>query len=85
MPAHRRLRTDDRYHHEGRREATIELYEEVTIAAGEVDVSLHPALHHNELPPERRVLGFKSAVGLEERGRQARARKNRATIAASVS
>jgi hypothetical protein len=64
MPALQRLGTLDRYRLEDRREPTIELNEEYVITVGKLDAALHLVLQHTELPPERRILGFKPALGL---------------------
>ena len=44
--------------------------QEQAIPICELDATPHPALPHNQLMTERRVLGLKSALRLERRGEQ---------------
>ena len=69
MPAHQRLWPNDLDRLEDRRKPTIQLDEEQAIVVGEPDPTAHLALQHSQLLPERGILCFKSALGLEERGR----------------
>jgi len=46
------------------------LDEEQAIAIRELDPTAHLALQHNQLLPQRGILCFKAALGLEERGTQ---------------
>jgi hypothetical protein len=55
---------------EDRRAPTIKLDEEQAIAVRELDPTAHLALQYNKLLPQRGVLCFKSALGLEGRGNQ---------------
>jgi hypothetical protein len=70
MPAHQRLGPDDRDRLENRWKPAIQLDEEQAIAVRELDPTAHLALQHNQLLPQRGVLCFKLAHGLEERGNQ---------------
>jgi hypothetical protein len=45
---------------------TIRLDQEQAIAVREPDTSAQLALRYNQLPPQRGILCFKSALGLEE-------------------
>src|ERR1700720_4888053 len=71
MPAHQGLGPDDRDRLENRWKPAIQLDEEQAIAARELDPTAHLALQHNQLLPQRGVLCFKLALGLEVRGKQA--------------
>src|SRR5882757_6886017 len=62
MPEHKSLGPDDRYGLEHGRKPAIQLEEEQTIAVRRLDATEHLALQHGVLMPERRILGFKSAV-----------------------
>src|SRR5260370_6031717 len=55
---------------EDRRAPTIKLDEEQAIAVRELDPTGHLALQYNQLLPQRGILCFKSALGLEDRGAQ---------------
>ena len=44
---------------------------EQAIAVRELDPTAYLTLQHNQLLPQRNILCFKSALGLEERGTQA--------------
>ena len=66
MPAHQRLRPDDRDGLEDCRKPAIQLDEEQPIAIRELDATAHLALQHGQLLPERGILRLKSALGLEE-------------------
>ena len=70
MPAHQGLWPNDLDRLEDRRKPTIQLDEEQAIVVGEPDPTAHLALQHSQLLPERGILCFKSALGLEERGNQ---------------
>ena len=52
MPAHQRLRPDDRHGLEHRRKPTIQLDEEQAIAVRELDATAHLALQDDQLMPE---------------------------------
>ena len=67
MRAYQRLGTDDRHDLEDRWEPTIELDEEQAIAAAKLDAALQLTSQHDELLPQRRILGFKPALRREER------------------
>ena len=54
----------------------VKLDEEQAIAAGKPDAPMHLALQHDELLPQRRILGFKPALGLQERGHQAQGQED---------
>ena len=70
MPAHQRLRPDDRHGLEDCRKPAIQLDEEQPIAIRELDAAARLALQHGQLLPERGILRLKSALGLEERKKQ---------------
>jgi hypothetical protein len=70
MPAHNGLWPNDHYGLEDRRTPTIKLYEEQAIAVRELDATAHLTLQHEELLPQRGILCFKSALGLEQRANQ---------------
>src|SRR5881296_1035749 len=70
MPTHHGLRSDDRDGPEHRWKPSIQQDQEQAIPAREVDATPHPALQHNQLMTERRVLGLKSALRLERRDGQ---------------
>jgi hypothetical protein len=70
MPAHQGLGPDDRDRLENRWKPAIQLDEAQAIAVRELDPTSHLALLHNQLLPQRGVLYFKLALGLEERGNQ---------------
>src|SRR5262249_25541539 len=72
MPAHQRLGPDDRDHLEDRRKPAIQLDEEQAIAVRELDPTADLPLQHNQLLPERGILGLKSAPGFEQRSNQVR-------------
>jgi ABC-type multidrug transport system ATPase subunit len=55
---------------EDRGKPAIQLDEEQAIAVRELDPTAHLALQHNQLLPQRGVLCFKLALGLEERDNQ---------------
>src|SRR6266550_1580013 len=65
MPAHKGLWPDDQHGLEDRRTLTIQLDEDHAIG---VRATAYLALQHGQLMPERGILCFKSALGLEERG-----------------
>src|SRR5207253_70943 len=62
MPTHQGLRSDDSDGLEDRWKQAIPICE--------LDATSHPALQHNQLMTERRVLGLKSAFRLERRDGQ---------------
>jgi hypothetical protein len=62
MPAHKGLRPDDRDGLEDRWKPSIQHDQEQAIPICELDATSHPALQHNQLMTERRVLGLKSAL-----------------------
>ena len=55
---------------------TIELDEEQAIASAKPDAPMHFAPQHDELLPQRSILGFKPALGLEERGHRVQGQEN---------
>ena len=65
MPTHQGLRSDDSDGPEHRWKPSIQQDQEQAIPICELDATPHPALQHNQLMTERRVLGLKSALGLE--------------------
>ena len=67
MPTHERLGTDDRDNIQDRREPSIQVDQEPAIAVREPDPTLNPMPQDNQLMPERRILGLKSALRLEWR------------------
>ena len=75
MPAHKGLWPHDHHGLEDRRTPTIKLDEEQTIAIRELNATAHLALQYNQLLPQRGILCFKSALGLEERGNQVQVEK----------
>src|SRR5438876_9896018 len=62
VPAHKGLRPDDRDGLEDRWKPSIQHDQEQAIPIRELDATSHPALQHNQLMTERRVLGLKSAL-----------------------
>ena len=70
MPAHKCLWLDEHHRPEDRRVPAIKLDKEQAIAVRELDPTAHLALQHNQLLPQRGILCFKLALGLEERGNQ---------------
>src|SRR5213083_970951 len=70
MPTHQGLRSDDRDGPEHRWKPSIQQDQEQAITICEPDATPHPALQHNQLMTERRVLGLKSALRLERRDGQ---------------
>jgi len=70
MPTHKGRWPDDHHGLEDRRTPTIKLGEEQAIAVRELDPTAYLALQHSQLMPERGILSFKSAFGLEDRGNQ---------------
>jgi hypothetical protein len=67
MPTHQGLWPDDHHGLEDRRAPTIKLDEEQAVAVRELDATAYLALHHGQLMPQRGILCFKSAFGLEDR------------------
>src|SRR6266571_860075 len=67
MPTHQGLRSDDSDGPEHRWKPSIQQDQEQAIPICELDATPHPALQHNQLMTERRVLGLKSALRLERR------------------
>src|SRR5213083_3162722 len=85
MPTHQGLRSDDRDGPEHRWKPSIQQDQEQAIPICEPDATPHPALQHNQLMTERRILGLKSALRLERRsGRGRRARSSPLTLGDSV-
>src|SRR6266700_5048352 len=70
MPTHQGLRSDDSDGPEHRWKPSIQQDQEQAIPICELDATPHPALQHNQLMTERRVLGLKSALRLERRDGQ---------------
>src|SRR6266481_6212045 len=70
MPTHQGLRSDDNDGPEHRWKPSIQQDQEQAIPICELDATPHPALQHNQLMTERRVLGLKSALRLERRDGQ---------------
>jgi hypothetical protein len=70
MPTHQGLWSDDSDGPEDRWEPSIQQDQEQAIPICELDATPHPALQHNQLMTERRVLGLKSALRLERRDGQ---------------
>src|SRR5881392_232626 len=62
VPAHKGLRPDDRDGLEDRWKPSIQHDQEKAIPICELDATSHPALQHNQLMTELRVLGLKSAL-----------------------
>src|SRR5437762_7004128 len=89
MPTHQGLRSDDSDGPEHRWKPSIQQDQEQAIPICELDATAHPALPHNQLMTERRVLGLKSALRLERRdgqgsGRGRRVRSSPLTLGDSV-
>src|SRR5438128_8337183 len=89
MPTHQGLRSDDSDGPEHRWKPSIQLDQEQAIPICELDATPYPALQHNQLMTERRVLGLKSALRLERRDGQGqeearRARSSPLTLGDSV-
>src|SRR5262249_6372619 len=70
MPTHEGLRPDDRDGPEDRWKPSIQLDQEQAISARQLDATSHPPLQHDQLMPERCILGLKSALRLERQGKQ---------------
>src|SRR5438552_10310308 len=70
MPTHQGLRSDDSDGPEHRWKQSIQQDQEQAIPICELDATPQPALQHNQLMTERRVLCLKSALRLERRGEQ---------------
>src|SRR5947207_7940662 len=70
MPTHQGLRSDDSDGPEHRWKPSIQQDQEQAIPICELDATPHPALQHNQLMTERRVLGLKSTLRLERRDGQ---------------
>src|SRR5258708_17425464 len=70
MPTHQGLRSDDSDGPEHRWKPSIQQDQEQAIPICELDATPHPALQHNQLMTERRVLCLKSALRLERRDGQ---------------
>src|SRR5437667_6920854 len=70
MPTHQGLWSDDSDGPEHRWKPSIQQDQEQAIPICELDATPHPALQHNQLMTERRVLGLKSAFRLERRDGQ---------------
>jgi hypothetical protein len=84
MPAHQRLRPDDRHGLEDCRKPAIQLDEEQPIAIRELDATAHLALQHGQLLPERDILRLKSALGLKSEETRFKNRKISPTTVADV-
>jgi hypothetical protein len=67
MPAHQGLRPNDLDGLEDQGKPPIQLDEEEAITVCELHATANLALQHDQLPPERGVLCFKSALGPKER------------------
>src|SRR5713226_5282637 len=75
MPTHQGLRSDDSDGPEHRWNPSIQQDQEQAIPICELDATPHPALQHNQLMTERRVLRLKSALRLERRDGQGQEEK----------
>src|SRR5437016_6262547 len=84
MPTHQGLRSDDSDGPEHRWKPSIQQDQEQAIPICELDATPHPALQHNQLMTERRVLGLKSALRLNGETDKVRKRKKSAIIAVDV-
>jgi hypothetical protein len=62
MPTHQSLGPDDREGLEDRRKPAIQRDQEQAIPIRELDATAHPALQHDHLMSERRILCLKSAL-----------------------
>ena len=62
VPAQQRLGLDNRDGVQGRWEPAIELDEEPAITVGQLDAAAYFPLQHNDLLPERGILGRKLAL-----------------------
>ena len=69
-PTYESLRPDDCDDLQDRWKPSIQLDQEQAIAVRELDATAHPALQHNQLMSESRILCLKSALRLERRGEQ---------------
>jgi hypothetical protein len=70
MPAHKCIWPDEHHGLEDQRAPAIKLDKEQAITVRELDSTAHLALQYNQLLPQRGILYFKSALGLEVRGAQ---------------
>src|SRR5258706_6199810 len=70
MPTQQGLRSDDSDGPEHRWKQSRQQDQEQAIPICELGATPHPALQHNQLMTERRVLGLKSALRLERRDGQ---------------
>src|SRR5437870_3038935 len=70
MPTHQGLRSDDSDGPEHRWKPSIQQDQEQAIPICELGATPYPALQHNQLMTERRVLGLKSALRLDRRDGQ---------------
>src|SRR5437588_6969611 len=84
MPTHQGLRSDDSDGPEHRWKPSIQQDQEQAIPICELDATPHPALQHNQLMTERRVLGLKSALRLERRDGEGQKEQKSAIIAVDV-
>src|SRR5213080_1828975 len=84
MPTHEGLRSDDSDGPEHRWKPSIQHDQEQAIPICELDATPHPALQHNQLMTERRVLGLKSALRLERRDGEGQKEQKSAIIAVDV-
>src|SRR5436309_8971815 len=89
MPTHEGLGPNDRDSLQDRWKPSIQLDQEQAIPICELDATPYPALQHNQLMTQRRVLGLKSALRLERRDGQGqeearRARSSPLTLGDSV-
>src|SRR5213076_2097982 len=78
------LRSDDSDGPEHRWKPSIQQDQEQAIPICELDATPHPALQHNQLMTERRVLGLKSALRLERRDGEGQKEQKSAIIAVDV-
>src|SRR5436305_1919251 len=85
MPTHQGLRSDDSDGPEHRWKPSIQQDQEQAIPICELDATPHPALQHNQLMTERRVLGASSRLfDLNGETDRVRKRQKSAIIAVDV-
>jgi len=65
MPAHERLRTDNRENFQDRREPAIQLDKKPAVSVRQPDPTLNPMPQNNQLMSERCILSRKPTLRLE--------------------
>jgi hypothetical protein len=81
VPTHQRLRLDNRYDLQNRRETSIHLDKEPAIMVRQPDATMQPTPQDDQLMSENSILRLKPALRLEWRGQHARTNQISAIIA----